>query len=405
MIDFPFSIADLLQPIGLDTFLARYYEREPLLIDCEHASRYDGLVRPESLEDMIWSTALTGDDMLVVDDCRDIDHEDYTNADGKIDAVRVQRLFDEGATLTLRQLQNKIPAIAQICRSAEQHFSCAFNANLYLSPPNSQGFKTHHDTHDVFVLQIRGSKHWQTYHPALPLPLPGQRYYWESPSEVSPASSFTLRPGDLFYCPRGIPHNARATHEPSVHITLGAAVGTWAELLLEVVADVALRDPALRAGLPPEYATRDLAPERLQKTLQALFARLQLKARPGHVLALMADRFVLDRAALIPDQSRTMRAAATLALDSRVGGRPGLIYRISERRSKVTLICNARQITLPRFAASSLRFALSTAAFMPEELPGPLTDSAKLVLIRRLMREGLVVSLASSTMEDTKPWI
>jgi ribosomal protein L16 Arg81 hydroxylase len=30
--------------------------------------------------------------------------------------------------------------------------------NIYLSPPNAQGFGTHFDSHDVFVLQVAGSK-------------------------------------------------------------------------------------------------------------------------------------------------------------------------------------------------------------------------------------------------------
>ena len=393
MIEFPLSMAHLLKPISLETFLSRYYEREPLIIDRDTPSHYDGLITVDALEDIICATALTSDDILVVDDSREIDPEDYICADEKIDAVRVQRLFDEGATISLRQMQNKVPSLATLCRSAEQQFSCAFQANLYFSPPNAQGFKTHHDTHDVFILQILGSKHWQKYEPVVPLPLRGQGYYWETPPDGPPVTDFTLRPGDLFYCPRGIPHNARASQEASLHISVGAMVGTWAELLLEVVADVALRDPAFRASLPPGYVTNDVAPEVLGKTLQDLLARLQLQAPPRHVLGMMADRFIIGRPALISGQSRTLLAAAALTLESRVGGRPGLLYRMSEHRKKITLVCNSRQIAFPRFTASSLKFALCSPSFLVRDLPGSLSDSGKIVLIRRLMREGLVITV------------
>jgi hypothetical protein len=50
-------------------------------------------------------------------------------------------------------------------------------------------------------------------------------------------------------------------------------------------------------------------------------------------------------------------------------------------------------MTLPKFTAPSLEFALSSSAFLIRNLPGSLTDSGKLVFIRRLMREGLVVSV------------
>jgi len=178
-----------------------------------------------------------------------------------------------------------------------------------------------------------------------------------------------------------------------VHVSLGALVTTWTEFLLEMVADVALRDSAFRTGLPPGYATNDVPPEVLDNKLRELLARLQLQARPHHVLGLMAERFILDRPALISGQRHTLQAAA-LTLDSRAGGRQGLLYRMAEHRKKITVVCNSRQIVFPRFTAAALKFALRNPSFLPRELPGSLTGSAKIVLIRRLMREGMVVAVA-----------
>jgi hypothetical protein len=76
-----------------------------------------------------------------------------------------------------------------------------------------------------------------------------------------------------------------------------------------------------------------------------------------------------------------------------VGVRPGLIYRLSERRGKVTLLCNSRQIALPGYAAPALRLALTSQSFRIRELPGSLTDAGKIVLVRRLMQEGAIVSV------------
>jgi hypothetical protein len=163
--------------------------------------------------------------------------------------------------------------------------------------------------------------------------------------------------------------------------------------LLEIVADVALRDPAFRAGLPPDYATRGVAPEVLDLTLQDLLKRVQRRARSQHVLDMMAERFIYHHPTLMLGQRATLRAASSLTLDSTVGGRPGLLYRLTERRNKLILLSNARRMTLPKFTAPSLEFALSSSAFLIRDLPGSLTDSGKLVFIRRLMREGLVVSV------------
>jgi hypothetical protein len=43
--------------------------------------------------------------------------------------------------------------------------------NAYLTPPASRGLGVHHDTHDVFVLQVHGRKLWQVWDAAVPFPL------------------------------------------------------------------------------------------------------------------------------------------------------------------------------------------------------------------------------------------
>ena len=57
----------------------------------------------------------------------------------------------------------------------------------------------HHDTHDVFVLQVAGEKHWRVYDPLLELPLKNQRWSKEL-GEAGPAVlELTLRAGDTLY--------------------------------------------------------------------------------------------------------------------------------------------------------------------------------------------------------------
>jgi len=391
----PFSLPQLLQPVGVDAFFSRYYEREALVIQRERPGYYDGLLSLQTLDDLIGGTALSSDEIIVADHSRNIQPADYQRDDESVDAVRVHRLFDEGATITLRQLQRRVPALAKLCRSVEQRLSCACQTNVYFTPANAQGFEIHHDTHDVFILQLAGSKRWQTYEPGLRLPLPGQRYFWNTLSAGPPVSAFTLNPGDLFYCPRGIPHDAQSAQEASVHISLGARVSTWAELMVEILADVALRDPAFRASLPPDFASRDVPAQVMDTKLRDLYARLQQQARPHHVLGQLAERFVDDHPAQLSGQAATLRQAVSLTLESTVGVRPGLIYRIFEHRGKVTLLCNSRQIAMPGYAAPALSFALTSESFRIRNLPGSLTDSGKIVLVRRLMQEGAIISVTA----------
>lgn len=70
----------------------------------------------------------------------------------------------------------------------------AINMNLCLAPAGARGFQAHMGGHEVFVLQLDGSKRWEVYKPNYRLPL-------ESRLEVGALGkavlSPELEPGDL----------------------------------------------------------------------------------------------------------------------------------------------------------------------------------------------------------------
>ena len=67
--------------------------------------------------------------------------------------------YKEGYTVALRGLEFRYQSIAAIADKLEVMFgSPSVGANLYLTPPNSQGLMCHFDDHCVFVCQIFGSK-------------------------------------------------------------------------------------------------------------------------------------------------------------------------------------------------------------------------------------------------------
>ncbi|MFE7801970.1 JmjC domain-containing protein [Nocardia sp. NPDC057440] len=77
------------------------------------------------------------------------------------------------------------PRIQDLCRCLGRQISARFQVNAYLTPRSSQGFATHCDTHDVFVLQIAGTKRWSVFDAEVALPCgnrPGPWMYPESHS-------------------------------------------------------------------------------------------------------------------------------------------------------------------------------------------------------------------------------
>ena len=271
----------VIAPISVERFLAEYYEQHILVQHRKQPNYYTDLLTIDTLDDFLADVWSFQKHVFVVDALREILPEEYTLSGERIDVVRLYQLYSEGATITFRQMQDKLPALGWLCRGAEQILNYPFQTNLYFTPPGGQGFKTHHDTHDVFVLQVAGSKRWRTYEPVIPLPLPGQEFAGNEERLGPVSEEFTLYAGDLFYCPRGVPHDANATEENSLHITFGALVNTWAEVMIEAMAGVCLADPIFRTSIPAGYVTGNSSPTELEEIFRGLVEKFSETAKLG----------------------------------------------------------------------------------------------------------------------------
>lgn len=382
----------LIDPILPPTFFTEYYEQKPLLIERRDPAKWEQLLSIETIDHHLATTTPRHPDVFLVDSARDLKPDDYSSPDshppGKIDLPRAYELFAAGATISLTQMHERIAPLARLCRAMEKTFSCHFQTNIYLSPQNAQGFKTHFDSHDVFVLQVAGSKQWTIYDTPIVLPLRGQAF---EPGRHTPGPAtreFTLNAGDLFYCPRGVFHSARSTDTTSLHITLGLIGKTWAEVMMEAVSEACLATPELRRNLPAGYANPGYDPRDALANFRAMFETVAREAELAPILERLADEFVTSRR---PDFSGCLlELDATVSLDSRVAPRPDLVYRLREADEQLEVIFGASEISFPGFVKGALEFALGDGAFAIRDLPH-LDDEEKLVLVRRLLREGLLV--------------
>jgi hypothetical protein len=107
---------------------------------------------------------------------------------------------------------------------------------------------------------------------------------------------------------------------------------------------------------------------------------------------LFAERFIDRRSPFLRNQLRALSRIGDIGLDSVVGPRPFLSYLIDENEDEATLSFHRHEIALPLHAGPALRHALETERFRVRDLPD-LDDAGKLVLVRRLIREGLLQPL------------
>jgi ribosomal protein L16 Arg81 hydroxylase len=393
MTDKTYSFASTIAPISPETFFAEHFEKAPLRVARNDPGYFADLLSFEDIDRVITTMGLSVPEITVTRSAGDITPADYAYESGFIDPVRVNQLFADGATVILSGLHERLPALARFCRALEAVFSSRVQTNIYMTQAASQGFKAHYDDHDVIVLQIAGTKEWRIYDTPVELPLTSQAF---DPGQVQVGEEtdrFVLHPGDMLYVPRGLAHDAVANDEPSLHITTGLMCRTWADVLVEAVNIMAHRDPVLRRALPPGYANPGHDFSAHQAEFEDMLGRIAQNAPLGKLMESFKQDFLTGRVPRVEGQMAQMVKLKDLTIDSHVGARPNLIHDLThfEEEGTVRLVCQGAEIELPDFAKEALEQAVSTPDIRVGDLPGDLDDAGKLVLVRRMVREGLMV--------------
>jgi Cupin superfamily protein len=294
---------------------------------------------------------------------------------GVADPDRVAVAFEQGATIVLQALHLSWTPVARFCRALEAELGQPAQANSYYTPRDSQGFAVHHDTHDVFVLQLAGEKHWRIYDPLWELPLKHQRYSQALGEHGPPMLELTLRAGDTLYLPRGWLHDALTSETDSLHITVGVNVHTWVDAVRAAL-DECEDDVEFRRSVSSDGE------------LQAdLLERLADRLTPGAVAGRARVRFVNGRRPILDGQLEEVRSLDSITVDTPVERRPTVIADLDG----TTLSFEGKHVAFPEHVREELEaVAAAKEPIAAAELPGELDDESRLVLVRRLIREGFL---------------
>lgn len=364
-----------------EAFFERAYEREPVVVRHNEPGRFHSLLSIASVDRKIAELDLRQGMLEMADASRQISVTDFVSESGAIDRVAVSRLYRGGSTIILNQLHQSDISLAAFCRSVEAVFSCHVQTNTYLTPPGSQGFRTHYDNHDVFILQVEGEKAWRLYDQPVDAPYRGERFQHGEHPVGEPRHTFVLKAGDSAYVPRGLMHDASTSGDrASLHITCGLIVRTWADLFLEAVSEVFVEDPDFRRALPPGFADRNFDRTAANRQFQSLLSRLKDKAGINAAMDLLAEQFIRSRE---PDLSGAIENA-TLPLADRYQARPSP-WRLEDDKDGLRLVIPGGIMTFSKAPRAVIERMLSGQPFTPADLGDGAED-----LIRRMMANGLI---------------
>ncbi len=379
----------LIDPVSTGEFERDYHEQRPLHIRREVSPYYAELLSVADLDTVLGTHSARHPDISLVRANGDVPRAQYTNDAGRVNPLDVAGLFDDGATVIFRQIQTRVPTLARLCVALGRCFSSRVQTNVYLTPRDAQGFAPHWDTHDVFVLQIVGTKRWSIYDTKVRLPLRGQKFARGTlPGDVS--DEFELGPGSAVYLPRGVMHAARSTTEASLHITLGITAFTWAEFLVESVTAAALTDESLRRNLPLKFARSDFPAAERERLVGEKLAVVQSRFDPDVVWRRFTDEILAVDVPLFTDLFSQRLCREPPTQHSRVRRREGLLFEVAEEGETCLLRFGGRELRLPVGAWPALRFAAQAEEFAVQELPDCIDAQGKLTLVARLVREGFL---------------
>jgi hypothetical protein len=132
----------------------------------------------------------------------------------------------------------------------------------------------------------------------------------------------------------------------------------------------------------------DLAFRRAPKgDADELVALLGARLDPADVSARQRRRLVATRRPVLPDQLTQLRGLEALTLETPVERRATVLFELQGS----TLRFEGKTVAFPADAQEDVEFVARVEdEFTPADLPGDLDDKSRLVLVRRLVREGFL---------------
>lgn len=258
------TFKNLLSPVSAGEFFACASEGRHLHV-AGNEQKFAGLFSWDDVNALLGMSGLWSErSMKVAMDGRDLDAAEFCLPGRNRDGQRVMRpdprlvadAVGRGATIVLDLLETLTPGTAAVSDSLASVIGGVVSCNAYCSWQYHQGFPSHFDNTEVFVLHIAGRKTWQLYEGRFEYPVDSPGFSYSSlPLEHHEQAKgrvverIELAPGHLLYIPRGQYHDALASSDATLHLSFGVTQPTgldFMDILIRSLTD----DPIFRQSIP-----------------------------------------------------------------------------------------------------------------------------------------------------------
>ncbi|XP_013875429.1 ribosomal oxygenase 1 [Austrofundulus limnaeus] len=252
----------LIRPIPIEEFFKGTWEKKPVFVQRNNPNYYKGLFSTAEFDRILREETVQYGVNLDVTSYINGKRETH-NPPGRALPFTVWDFYESGCSVRMLNPQAFSSTVWNVLSILQEQFGSMAGANVYLTPPGTQGFAPHYDDIEAFVIQLEGKKHWRVYNPRSEdehLPVLSSPNFEQS--EIGkPILDLVLEAGDLLYFPRGFIHQGNCLPDAhSLHITVSSyQKNSWGDLLQKVVPaalEIAMEeDVDFRRGLPLDYLT------------------------------------------------------------------------------------------------------------------------------------------------------
>jgi hypothetical protein len=304
---------------------------------------------------------------------------------------RVIAGYRAGATVVLQGLHLTDPQLARFATNLALDLDQPIQINAYLSPASARGLDIHFDYHDVFVVQLEGTKRWRVWAPTERTAEPiGGKHAVARPTldELGePVLDLVLEAGDVLYLPRGHPHVAETTDRSSAHLTVGLLTITWHRVVRRAIDDE-ISAGRLRSSIPLSALEPSADGPGPAPSLDELDLDLGSVAVRRWVAQEIWSRQASTRL-------RPLEPIDPATADAPLAVAPGPLLTLHAAGGRSVLFVGDRTIGLPDEAHPFLVAMFEAAdGFRRVQLPG-LDDDSSRVVVARLLDEGVLVPHAT----------
>jgi bifunctional lysine-specific demethylase and histidyl-hydroxylase NO66 len=184
-------------------------------------------------------------------------------------------------------------------------------------------------------------------------------------------------------------HAAAHAGTSSLHLTIGVLATTAADVVRRV-ATLAGDVPALRRDLPAGWAADPTVAERVVKEIVAELGAFVSTIDPTEIAEHLAEGFATSRRPLDHGRLLDLERATTLDERSVVVRRDGVRVVSRTPGDPVVLRVLDRSVELPAVLDAAVSTLLDGRQHRVGDLSTWLDEASRLVLVRRLVREGIL---------------